>query len=99
MAEPAWKDTEPTAERRMAERLEVDRPAEALVPGRNAMDCQIVDWSGIGARLAVEDAGMFPDIFRVYLPDVDRTFVMHVARRDGKVLGLLVGDAFSGRHP
>ena len=52
-------------ERRRSTRLRVDRPAQILVPGGQAIPCRIIDVSESGAKLRPGWKGLLPNAFEL----------------------------------
>ena len=87
------------ASRRQMERFYAEVPATLYAEGSEPMECTLLDYSDIGARVQVPDGRRFPDSFKLYVPETDMTYVAEVRRRDGPEAGIFFVSAEPGRKP
>ena len=87
------------ADRRITERFYTELPATLFAEGADPMECTLLDYSDMGAKLQVADGARFPDHFKLYVPETDMTYVAEVRRRSDQEAGVFFVSAEPGRKP
>lgn len=89
----------PEADRRVVVRTYSQVPATLFAPAIDPVDCTLLDYSDMGARLQAPVGARFPDEFKLYVPETDMTYVAEVRRRAAKEVGVFFLSAEPGRKP
>ena len=87
------------AERRAITRIYSEIPATLFADDTDPIDCTLLDYSDMGARLQVADGARFPDRFKLFVPETEMTYVAEVRRRGACEAGIFFVSAEHGKHP
>ncbi|MEM1299791.1 MAG: PilZ domain-containing protein [Pseudomonadota bacterium] len=90
---------EPKTDRRQMERFYSELPATLYAESSDPVECTLLDYSDLGARLKMPDKRHFPDMFKLYVPETDMTYVAEVRRRNGDEAGLFFISGEPGMKP
>lgn len=89
----------PVVERREAARTYTEVPGTIFAPAMEPLDCTLLDYSDMGARLQIPTGKRYPDEFKLYVPETDMTYVAEVRRRAAHEAGVFFLSAEPGRQP
>ncbi|MFK7941363.1 MAG: PilZ domain-containing protein [Paracoccaceae bacterium] len=87
------------ATRRQMERFYAQLPATIFADGAEPVDCTLLDYSDMGARLQVPEGRRYPDGFKIYVPETDMPYVAEVRRRRDNEAEIFFLSAEPGRKP